>query len=409
MRTLPESANRQDWPRLVSQTVNRLAQSAPGIGFVFVNNASDLPPAVSGVRTLAANTAYWFTSTVDLQGDRLVCGANTVILGSSSENCRIKSTGLSGTALITSAWSLPIRGITIEANIALALDATANANQALDWFGVNFTDCATVGTIKGYGNVIWTDCALLNSAGLTFDGTIGTAGFNSCLFDGRTGATIITIPSTATITRRFRIIYSAFVVLSGEIGVNVNSSATVPVEGYILDTVNFSGGGTYTSGVASADNRSLWTNCRGITNSDSIASMYMQGNTTPTVIAATNTPVKVAGTTTAGPYNQRFSHASNRITYDGARTRFFKIMAAGTLNNGGINDQYGLMFHKNGTAVAESKKVVTADAGGRVVSFAIHAVIELATTDYVEVWVDNATSTADVTISYLNVIAVPVT
>jgi len=42
-------------------------------------------------------------------------------IGGSSENCRIKSTGLV-TALITSVYSLPIRNVTIEA--ALALDLT---------------------------------------------------------------------------------------------------------------------------------------------------------------------------------------------------------------------------------------------------------------------------------------------
>lgn len=409
MRTLPESANRQDWPRLVSQTVNRLAQSAPGIGFVFVNNASDLPPAVSGVRTLAANTAYWFTTTVDLQGDRLICGANTVILGSSSENCRIKSTGLSGTALITSAWSLPIRGITIEANIALALDATANANQALDWFGVNFTDCATVGTIKGYNNVIWTDCALLNSAGLAFDGTIGTVGFNSCLFDGRATGTIISIPSTATISRRFRVIYSAFVVLSGETGINVSTSASVPVEGYILDTCNFSGGGTYTTGVLSSDNKALWTNCRGIVNSDSLATMYMQGNATATTFAATSTPVKAAGTTTAGIANQRFSHASNKITYDGARIRDFKVTVTGTLASGGANNEYGFYIYKNGSAIVESEQYVTANTAGRVESFTLQTIARLEQTDYLEIWVENITTTASVTITFLNVIVTPVT
>lgn len=409
MRFIPETANRADWPRLVAQAVNGLVGSAPGSGLVFVNSVSDLPPAVSGVRTLAANTAYWFTTTVDLQGDRLVAGANTTILGSSSENCRIKSTGLTGTALITSNWSLPMRGITLEADVALNLDATANANQALDWFGVNFTDCVTVGTIKAYNNVIWTDCGVLNSAGLTFDGEIGTVGLNSCIFDGRTGGTTITLPATANITRRFRVIYSAFVALSGETALNVNTSATIPVEGYILDTCNFSGGGTYNAGVQSSDNKALWTNCRGITNSDSIGTMYMQNNATVTVIPAVNTEVKVAGTTTAGANNQRFSHSANRLTYDGARVRDFKVSVTGTLGSGGSNDQYGLYIYKNGAAVVESEQYVTANTAGRVESFALQAIVQMSQNDYVEVWAENSIDADDVTVTFLNVIVSPVT
>jgi hypothetical protein len=408
-RLLPESDSRGDWPRLTAQIVNRLAKDAPGDGLVFVNSPSDLPPADSGVRTLLDNTAYYFTTTVDLQGDRLVAGANTVILGSSSENCRIKSTGLTGSALVTSEWSLPMRGITLEADVALDLDATANANQALDWFGVNFTDCATVGTIASYGNVIWTDCALLNSAGLTFDGTIGTVGFNSCIFDGRTGATTITLPATLTITRRFRAIYSAFVSLSGETAINASTSATIPVEGYILDTVNFSGGGTYTSGILSNDNKALWINCRGITNSDSVATMYMQSNATATTIGATGTPVKVAGTTTAGANNQRFSHSSNRLTYDGARDRDFFVIGTGSLTNGTANNEYGLYIYKNGSAIVESEQYLTANASGRVENFTIQSIVPLSETDYIEVWIENITAANSATISFLNVIATPVT
>lgn len=406
-RGLPATKFQQWWQRIV-EAIEDLDARRPGEGLVFVESAANLPEPIAGVRTLADNTAYYFTTTVDLRGDRLVAGENTVILGSSSENCRIKSTGLSGTALITSAWSLPMRGITLEASIALALDATANANQALDWFGVNFTDCATIGTIKGYSNVIWTDCGVLNSAGLTLDGTIGTVGFNSCLFDGRASGTIITLPSTLTISRRFRVIYSAFVVLSGETGINASTSATLPVEGYILDTCNFSGGGTYTTGVGVNDNKSLWTNCRGIANSDTVGTMYMQANATATVIAAVSTPVKVAGTTTAGANNQRFSHSSNRLTYDGSRTRGFNVTVTGTLT-GGSNDQYGLYVAKNGVEIGESEQYVTANAAGRVESFALQTITQLVTNDYLEVFVENATDGDDVTVSYMNVIVTPVT
>jgi len=199
---------------------------------VFVNSKSDLPTPSGGVITLADNVTYFFTTTVDLLGDRLICGQNTTILGGSSENCRIKSTGLTQ-ALITSNYSLPMRNITIEAALALNLDGDG-VTTALDWFGVNFTDCAVVGTIKDYSNFIMADSAFLNSSGLTFDGSIGTVGFSQCLFDGRSATTTFILPATLTVTRRFRVIYSSFVVLSGETGINVNASATIPTEAYIL-------------------------------------------------------------------------------------------------------------------------------------------------------------------------------
>ena len=124
------------------------ASSGTGDEFVFVGTKVDFPEAVAGVITLANDVTYYITGLVDLTGDRIVAGQNTTILGASSENCILKSTGLSSsTALITSVYSLPMRNITITHGTALNLDGDATTT-ALDWFGVNFTDCATVGTIK---------------------------------------------------------------------------------------------------------------------------------------------------------------------------------------------------------------------------------------------------------------------
>ena len=186
----------------------------PNKDIQFINSIDDFPAAITSVITLESNVTYFICSTIDLVGSRLVGSSNTTIIGGSSENCRLKSTGLSAaTALISSAWSLPIRNITIEHGTALNLDATANATQALDLFGVNFTDCATVGTIKNYTNFIMNDSAFLNSQGLTFDGSFGTIAFGNTLFDNRATGTSIILPATLTVTRRFRIIYSSFVCL----------------------------------------------------------------------------------------------------------------------------------------------------------------------------------------------------
>lgn len=387
--------------------IQKVLAASTSPSFVMVSSKSDLPPPSGGVITLVDNYTYFFTTTVDLTGDRLVAGRNTTILGGSSENCRIKSTGLVGTALISSAWSMPMRNITIEANVALNLDASANANQALDWFGVNFTDCATIGTIKTYNNVLFTDCGFLNSAGLTFDGTIATVGVISSIFDCRSSGTVITLPSTATITRRLRIIYSSFVVLSGETGINVNASASIPVEGYILDTVNFSGGGTYTNGVTFSDNKALFLNCVGIQNSASIAHMTMINNATATDIVTQSVAVKVAGTTTSQSITQKFSHSNNRATYTGAIEKPFRVTAIFSFTAGNNNVVSGYIA-KNGTIISNSEASSTANITGgligRAENVAVQTVVQLAQNDYLEVWVANNSANTDITVSDLSVI-----
>jgi hypothetical protein len=381
-----------------------VAGAVPADSFVFVDSPSDLPAPISGAIQLRDNVTYFFTTTVDLKGSRLVGGRNTTILGGSSENCRIKSTGLTGTALISSEWSLPVRGITFEADIALNLDASANANQALDWFGVNFTDCATVGTIKGYANCIIADSALLNSQGLTFDGEIGTVGISQCLFDCSDAGTAIIIPATANITRRFRIIYSSFVALSGETALNVSTSATILVEGYILDNCNFSGGGTYTTGVTFSDNKARWDNNRGVQNSASIGFMYMQNNAVATVVASSGVAYKAAGATTGDPITQRFTHASNRLTYNGALTRDFRILVSTTIISG-ANNEIGLYIAKNGSTIANSEQYITANPGGRAEGGSCQTVVSLTTNDYVEFFVENDTAATNITVEFMSMIA----
>jgi len=392
--------------------MNRNGLNLPNSRFIFVNQKSDLPTPSGGIITLVAYYTYFFTTTVDLTGDRLVCGQNTTILGSSSENCRIKSTGLAS-ALISSLYSLPMRNITIEATIALNLDGDASTT-AIDWFGVNFTNCPTVGTIRDYTNVIMTDCAFLNSANLTFDGTIGSVGLSTCLFDGTTGSIFI-IPNTLTITRRFRVIYSSFVTLSGETSLNVNAASTIPNDGYILTYCNFSGGGTYLSGVTQSSLETLFINCIGIDNTSNVGHYYMQNNATATTVGAGQSNVwrKAVGTTTVGVGNSpKWTTATtNRLTYAGSIATDFVVTVVGSIISvTTTNITLGVGISENGaTPDVESRLSVRCAASGVAFPFALQDIVQVVTGDFFEIWVVNETGTNNIILQDLNVIIQKVT
>jgi hypothetical protein len=394
-------------------TIVELFPTSTGLGgneFVFVFSKLDLPTPVSGVITLVDNYTYFITKTIDLTGDRLVGGINSVIIGGSSENCILKSTGLSSaTALISSVYSLPIRNITITHGTALNLDGDGTTT-ALDWFGVNFTDCATVGTIKDYSNFVMSDSAFLNSGNLTFDGTIGTIGMSNCLFDCATTSTALIFPSTLTVSRRIRIIYSSFIALTGETAINLNTSATVSNERYILDTVNFSGGGTYIAGVTHTDNKALFVNCVGITNTSTKGFMYMLNNTTDTTIGPSNTNVwvKANGTTTSGT-NSKFTHTTNRLTYNGAFTNSFLVTLNATVRSAGTNQSISIGVAKNGTTITESEGIVRTATANVEHGGSTQAVVEMVANDYVELYVRNTSSTdIRVTDFNFNIVKIPV-
>lgn len=383
--------------------INSAGMNSGFPNFVFVNSKADFPAAVNGVITLGSNITYFLTGTIDLTGDRLVASQNTTIIGGSSENCFLKSTGLNASAaLITSQWSLPLRNFSFTHGTAVNLDATGNSTAALDWFGVNFTDCPTVGIIKSYSNFIMSDCALLNSANMTFDGTIGTVGFVNCLFSGRAAQTTLNFPSTLTITRRIRAIYSSFVAFGGATAIFVSPSAVIPVESYVLDTINFSGGATYTGGLDYTSNTSFFSNCKGIINSSAIAQMHFNNNATATTITTINTFVKVAGTTTPNSINQKFTHTNNRLTYSGGINRSFKIGAVASVsaNNGQI---ISVRIAKNGVTLTDSEAQATISANGRFENLKCQTIIEMTTNDFIEVFVANSAVT-NITAQELNVI-----
>ena len=379
--------------------------------FKFISTKSDLPNAVGGRIDLEANTTYFFTDVVDLTGDRLLCGENTTILGGSSENCRIKSTGLVGTALITSNYSLPIRNITIEANVALNLDGDGTTT-ALDWFGVNFTDCATIGTIKDYSNFIMQDSAFLNSGNLTFDGTIGTIGATQCLFNCNTGGTCFILAPTLTVTRRFRIVYSSFIVLAGEKGIDTTLAPTIPDDGFILNYCNFSGGGTYLDGFDYTSVKSLFINNVGIVNTSNVGHNYMINNTTNTTIGAPNVNVwvKADGATTVGVGNSPkwTQPVDNRLLYGGIISTEFIYNAVGTIQSSSPNQIISVAVAVNGTVQAESEVSVRTSTSNQPFPFALQDVLQLVTGDYVEIFVKNSQS-ANVRVGDLNVIIQKVT
>lgn len=372
---------------------------------VLVASLDDLPtPDQNGAIQLLDNYTYEFTKSVDLQGNYLVGGQNTVIRGASSENTILSSTGLGpSTALLQSEWTIPAQNISFSALRVLDLDANGNSTQGLDWFAVNFLDCPTIGTIRNYSNVILQTCAMLNSGGLTFDGTIGTIGFSQNLFDTDPGNTAIILPATLTVTRRFRIIYSAFVTLSGETGINASTSATIPTEGYILDTVNFGGGGTYVTGIPYTDNKALFVNNKGIGNSATTSHYTMNGNATATTITNTSTPVKIAGTTTSQSITQKFTNTDNRATYTGDVVRSFEVTAIVSCTSGN-NNQVGLYIAKNGTVIPSSETYITTSGSGRAEGGVVQTIVELSNGDFIEIFTENITAINSITVTELSVV-----
>lgn len=396
--------------RDIENIINAFNNGGTGIqdgSVVFVSTKDDLPTASGGVITLADNVTYFITTDLDLTGDRLVGGSDTAIIGGSSENCTITSTGLGvGVALFTTAYTTPIRHISFT-DVDTALDIDGNARTvALDWTGVNFVNVPNIGIIDNCDNWIFTKGAFLNSKGLVFTGTIGTIGVNASIFvgDGAVG-NIIELDASCIVTRRFRIIYSAVVAFGSTVGVDVDASATIPTEGFILDTVNFSGGSTYLGGLDNTSNKSLFIRCVGITNTSVNGQMYMQSNATATTISDTTNFFKVAGTTTASSDNEKYTETDNRLTNNASIERKYLIQCTLSFNSGNNNVcEFGFYDSKLAAVRTPSRTKSTANSAGRAESITFGCVVQHSDGDYIEIHAKNTTGANDITVTDMNVV-----
>jgi len=128
----------------------------------------------------------------------------------------------------------------------------------------------------------------------------------------------------------------------------------------------------------------------------SYAAVSMTGNSTATTIASTATPVKAAGTFVLGDVSAEFTASTNgRITHTGPLRRYI-INALATLDvASGSNRQISLFIAKNGTVV--STKMTDTISAGAPRSLATYIGTELATNDYIEIFVRNESTTDSVT------------
>jgi hypothetical protein len=116
------------------------------------------------------------------------------------------------------------------------------------------------------------------------------------------------------------------------------------------------------------------------------AEMYLSSASETTLTGAT--PAKAAGTTTAGDI-RGFTHANNRLTYDGIATKSFMVtVTAGVSKAAGSTELCSVHIYKDGATVnAQVDRTVSSSDEGAV---SVSAIVSLATDEYIEVWLNSA-------------------
>ena len=380
----------------------------------WVATAADFPAPVGGVITLPADTTWIVIDNVDLGSDRIECAGVVTIRGQGPETTSLSASSLAASGvLISTAYTITIHDISLDVSsgrVAIRVDGTGEvAKPACDWAYINFTGAGRACELDDVANSVNSVIACFGDGYYVYT-SIGTLAFVDSFFTPSDGQCGICVESAAdVITRRLRVTNCAFVLGGTGEGANVPVVSVANSEGFILSLCIFSGPtpANYVLGTTYLDEDARWIECRGVTNTGRVGEYYWDQNATATTISTTDTDVKMAGTSVAGSYNQRFTHASNRVTYSSDLVETFRVTACCSIS-GNNNVVYRIQAYLNGTTPIGTPQRSTTNGSGRAESFSWQGTVQLGEGDYIEMWIANESGTQNVTVEDLSVLVLQV-
>lgn len=130
---------------------------------------------------------------------------------------------------------------------------------------------------------------------------------------------------------------------------------------------------------------------------------YARNALAATTIVTPGTYVKAAGTTSSHMLYEMTSGIDNRLVYTGTPNRNFLFWGTMSMTTASNNQVVGAKFAKNGVVDDDSVVRRKVGTGADIGAIPILGSFELATNDYVELWVTNETSATTVTLDEFHV------
>lgn len=139
--------------------------------------------------------------------------------------------------------------------------------------------------------------------------------------------------------------------------------------------------------------------------------MFASGNiymTTPATTTFTASGAagrkKISGTTSSTEMFRTSSAVSNRIVYEGSKTRKFNIQASFTVDAVNNNKFFTFFIAKNGVVLAPTSISTKVIGGGDERALSFTGTTTLAPNDFIEVWAQNDTDTSGLIVPFLNLL-----
>jgi hypothetical protein len=364
---------------------------------IIVNELSDFPSPSVGVITLADNTYYLISGTVALGTNTITAGVNSVIGGSDSSVSILTYTG-TGTMFTSTADNFKITKVTAICTDGTLLDISSTGGGVFQMINMTVPTVDTIGTITDMAAIQLTDVAFNDIAtnGILFAGNFGALFGERNLFNITAGKVIdlgtSIFQGKFSMDASFSDLAAGTVFLSGLVD---SGNMAAGVLGTLLN-MSFTGAGDPLENITVND--ALWQ----FSLNDDIADTRPDGllsfntNVAETVIAVIGTPVLIAGTWETQSTSQFTGTAGGRLTYNGGKDTTIPVtlsLTGGPVSGTNIPITYHL--YKNGSPVTGASQGNTiSSTAARNTSLPWQ--ITMTSTDYLEVFVSNDSTTANV-------------
>ena len=371
------------------------APSKQRANYVLVKSATDFPAASGGIITLTAGTLYEVNGTIVLTNKINLNGC--YLVGRDANNDKLIYTPSSG-ELFTGTKGGTIRSVTLVANTTGAklfnLDMASTENLIVR--DAIIASCKDVGLVKG-GYITFFSVINYagNTSGITYQDNANLFLDNTAWFPTNAG-TFEKLVGTFGVIEKLGGFSQPTTGLAAT-AMDITGITTISESGNLKNTA-FIGTGTKINGTFS---KKWEVDAQGITverDGNATGSLYIT-TTAATDITATNSPKKVAGTTTTYELVRFTSPANNRLMYDGTKTRTFIVTAA--LSATGVSGTYLYSFYiyKNGVQIPGSRqRTKVYSSSGDFQTLTLVCTVTLAPGEYVEVWGENNEASGDLTV-----------
>lgn len=266
-------------------------------------------------------------------------------------------------------------------------------------------DTASLGEIDGYRQFRTSDCAIIKPLdGLTFTGSWagGFAINDTILLNVGPGVSVFKAGLALVFAGQSTSNLNAFSIDATTVVYDFAPANFASTEGFALNGARFNLASDPVPNMPEQSIKRFFKDCVGVRNTFS-GGLWRITTTAATVITASSTPVKVAGTTTYEDLVYFSQGTDNEYTYDSSIPKDYRITGHLTVD-GGPNDDIEVMIRQWDDSASTyinlasyTRNISNVVGGIDVADFSLFASARLSQNDRIELWVQNNTDTTNVT------------